>query len=97
MQLPPEKQILSPRGLFEWSCTAGILPSIATRFSGVEDYEAAKVDLSERFAAAKTIPNTQKQHCFIPTPEGMKTKLFSSSSDFEVHRLIKRQQTVANK
>lgn len=97
LQLPPDRQILKPRDLFEWACSSDALPSISKRFSGVDDYEAAKEFLKERFNLAKAIPHTQKQHCFIPSDKGMISKVYSFSADHQCSAILKSNRTLRKK
>lgn len=97
LQLPANRQILTPRDLFEWVCLPGSLPSINKRFSTTQDYNVAKDRLKQRFESVKPIPNTQKHHCFIPTEEAMMIKTYSASEDFEKHKVTKKNIFSAEK
>lgn len=92
LQLAAYRQILTPCDLYGWASMPATLSSIIKRFSGVSDYNAAKELLKERFGNAKSISQIQKQRWFIPTSENMLTKLYSASTDFRVHDIIKKKK-----
>lgn len=91
LKLPPEKQITTPWKFFEWASNPKNLPSVTVKFSPIEDYEATKIQLNERFENTKRIAQTQKIHCIVPRGNGIvESKRFSRSDRSQLCRIIKR-------
>jgi len=64
LQRTYDHQIMTPHQLYEW--VSGNTPTIHFEFCTSEDYKRAEAFLQERFQKSRTIPGTQKLHCFVP-------------------------------
>jgi len=79
LQRTYDHQIMTPHQLYEWA--SDNIPTIHFKFCTSEDYKRAETFLQERFQKSRTIPGTQKLHCFVPlTENSLRTKLYSNSS-----------------
>ena len=79
LQRTYDHQIMTPHQLYEWA--SDNIPKIHFKFCTCDDYKRAETFLQERFQKSKTIPGTQKLHCFVPlTKNTLCTKLYSNSS-----------------
>ena len=79
LQRPYEHQIMTPRQLYEWA--SDNIPGISFAYCTTDDYIKADSFLELRFQQSRTIPGTQKLHCFIPfQKDKLHTKVFSNSS-----------------
>ena len=78
LQRPYEQQIMTPRQLYEWA--SDNISTIVFTYCTTDDYKITESFLDNRFQKSKTIPGTQKLHCFIPlTKNTLHTKVFSNS------------------
>ena len=82
--------ILRARDMFEF-CDEKLTTNI--KFSLIEESEIAAMtkELAPRFAAARTIPGTQKHHQFVPTEIGRLTMHELSRDDGRVVRVVRSQ------
>ena len=65
--------------VYEWA--SDNIPEINFKFCTLDDYKRAEFFLQDRFQRSKTIPGTQKLHCFFPlTNTTLRTKPYSNSS-----------------
>ena len=70
---------MTPRQLYEWA--SDNIPTVVFNYCTTDDYKKAEIFLECRFQQSRTIPGTQKLHCFIPFKIGrFYTKIFSNSS-----------------
>ena len=70
---------MTPRQLYEWA--SDNIPTVVFNYCTTDDYKKAETFLECRFQQSRTIPGTQKLHCFIPFKIGrFYTKIFSNSS-----------------
>jgi len=77
LQRPYDHQIMKPCQLYEWASASTIVSTYCT----TDDYKKAETFLEHRFQQSRTIPGTQKHHCFIPfRKDKLYTKLFSNSN-----------------
>ena len=80
LQRPYDKQILTPRQLYEFGCSE--IPSVNFHYVTVEEYENESVLLSKRFESARTIAGTHKLHSFRPiSANELEIRNFSSSEE----------------
>ncbi|XP_044013077.1 uncharacterized protein LOC122855606 [Aphidius gifuensis] len=66
LQRPTDKQITTPKELYDWANEANRLPNIAVKYSSAETYELEKIAIEESFTKVQKIKNLQKVHCLIP-------------------------------
>ena len=79
LQRAYDHQIMTPYQLYEWA--SNNIPKINFKFCTLDDYKRAELFLQDRFQRSKTIPGTQKLHCFVPlTNTTLRTKPYSNSS-----------------
>ena len=79
LQRAYDHQIITPHQLYEWA--SDNIPKINFKFCTCDDYKRAEAFLQDRFQKSKTIPGTQKLHCFVPlTNTTLCTKPYSNSS-----------------
>ena len=79
LQRPYDHQIMTPRQLYEWASEN--ISAMAFTYCTTDDYKREEIFLHDRFQQSRTIPGTQKLHCFIPlTKNKLHTKMFSYSS-----------------
>ena len=70
---------MTPRQLYEWA--SDNIPGISFAYCTTDDYKKADSFLELRFQQSRTIPGTQKLHCFIPfQKDKLHTKAFSNLS-----------------
>ncbi|XP_038055995.1 uncharacterized protein LOC119727986 [Patiria miniata] len=80
LQRPLDQQIMTPWQLYEFATSQ--IKSIDFAFATTEQYKNETDILRQRFQIARTIPGTQKLHCFCPmSRDKIKVRDFSSSSD----------------
>lgn len=90
LQLSPDRQIITPQGLFEWPSQSNNLPNINVKFSPENMYNEAKVFLEGRFINSKRIPGTQKLHSIIPQLNDiLNVKRFSTSEKYVPYKILK--------
>lgn len=90
LQLPYDRQILTPQDLYKWALEN--LPNINIKFSSQLNYETIKDKLASRFANAMTVPGTQQLHQIIPHVDyTVKVKKYSQSEEFSNHSIVKRR------
>ena len=79
LQRPYDHQIMTPCQLYEWASEN--ISTIVFTYCTTDDYRKAETFLEHRFQQSRTIPGTQKLHCFIPfQKDKLYTKLFSNSN-----------------
>ena len=64
LQRPYDKQILTPRELFDFACSE--IPSVNFHYTTVEEHENESALLSKRFELTRTIAGTHRLHSFRP-------------------------------
>lgn len=90
LQLPPDRQITTPKQLYEWASHASHVPNIIAEFSPAHDYTLASEMLKSRFNQAQPLPGTQKIHCYLPQHNCIVyVKRFSNSPEYASHDIIK--------
>lgn len=93
LQASATHAILTPKALFTWAKKN--LTNIKVYFYTKDEYEQVKQSLEKRFSIAKSIPNIQKSHSFIPTSDKqIVIKRFSNSATeviFPKHDTKKRK------
>lgn len=83
LQASSKNQILTPNTLYQWAKSN--LTDTMIFFSPKSSHEKTACFLQKRFEGAKTVPGTQKYHCFIPTSEmTLILRQFSSSLDYTI-------------
>ena len=65
LQRAKEKQILTPRQLYEFASEEEI-PGITSFYVSSDDIQRNRPFLENRFSLGKTIPGTRSYHCFVP-------------------------------
>lgn len=83
LQRPLDGQITTPRHLFDW-CVEN-LTNCNFAYLTEKDHEEEAELLKIRFTRLRTIPGTQKMHCFVP--DGKKqliVKLYSADTEFVI-------------
>ena len=55
---------MTPRQLYEWA--SDNISTVVFNYCTTDDYKNAETFLECRFQQSRTIPGTQKLHCFIP-------------------------------
>lgn len=86
LQRPYDKQIMTPRQLYEWASEN--ISAMTFAYCTKDDYKHQEIFLRERFQQSRTIPGTQKLHCFIPiTQNKLHAKVFSNSSTMKEERV----------
>lgn len=92
LQRPYESQIMTPRQLFDWAVEA--IPTVTFAFGTIDEHRDTEKLLEERFASSRSIPGTQKLHCFVPVSEhSVVARVFSSSPLFRKARVIGPRST----
>jgi len=80
LQRPYNNQILTPRQLYNFSCSA--IPSVNFYYTTVAEHEYETTLLKERFESTRTIAVTQRLHSFQPISSNkLEVRDFSSSND----------------
>ena len=70
---------MTPCQLFDWA--VGNIERVHFKYCTSDDYRQEEIFLEERLKISRTIPGTQKLHCFIPLSNAkILTKMFSNSS-----------------
>ena len=81
LQRPYEHQMMTPRQLYEWASDNISTVAFNYRTTSTDNYKKAETFLECRFQQSRTIPGTQKFHCFIPFKiDKLYIKVFSNSS-----------------
>lgn len=80
LQLPYDKQILTPLELHEWFMTCGRFKDITFLFSPLADYKKNEKKLKKRFSIKSRVQNLRQQHAIIPDSTGIKYKIYSNST-----------------
>lgn len=95
LQVSATHTILTPKALFTWAKKN--LPNIKVYFYTKDEHEQIKQSLEKRFSIAKSIPDIQKSHSFIPTADkSILTKRYSNSTTgviFPKH-ITKKRKTI---
>ena len=93
LQRAYHSQIMTPCQLFDWAI--GNIERVHFKYCTSDDYRQEEIFLEERLKISRTIPGTQKLHCFIPLSNAkILTKMFSNSSvakEERVTHLIKTE------
>ena len=82
LQRPYDKQILTPRQLYDFSCSE--MPTGNFRYTTVaeHEYEYEATLLNERFESSRTIAGTHRLHPFRPISSSeLEVRAYSSSND----------------
>lgn len=86
LQRPLDDQITSPRHLFDW-CLEN-LTNCNFQFLTEKDHNDEEEFLRQRFVGLRTIPGTQKYHCFVPEGKAkLIAKLYSGDTDFVIENI----------
>lgn len=86
LQRPLDNQITTPQLLFDWCQTN--LKNCNFIYLSEDDHREEDAFLRERFFGLRTIPGTQKYHCFIPEGENkLRVKIFSNDSEFLIENV----------
>ena len=92
LQRPYSSQIMTPRQLFDWAVQN--IEGVHFKYCTIDDYRQEEIFLEERLKISRTIPGTQKLHCFIPLNNAkILTKSFSNSSVAKEERAIHLHKT----
>lgn len=87
LQLPHDKQILTPLELHEWFISCGRFKDITFIFSPVADYKKNERKLNKRFSNKSRVQALRQQHAIIPVSEGIKSKIYSNSTEEQLLKL----------
>lgn len=88
LQKPYEDQIMTPFQLYQWSSSN--ITGISFHYCSLEEYEAEKNSLEERFNNCQTIPGTRRLHYFLPqSQDTVLTKRYSACSTSKIQRVMK--------
>ena len=80
LQRPYDKQILTPRQLYDFSCSE--MPTGNFRYTTVAEHEYEATLLNERFETSRTIAGTHRLHSFRPISSNeLEVRAYSSSND----------------
>jgi len=86
LQRPYDRQILTPRQLFEFGCSE--IPTIKFYYATIAEYDHESNLLSLRFESTRTIPGTHKLHSFRPiSREEVEVRQFSSCEEKRIERV----------
>lgn len=88
--LQNEITIQTPLALILW-CNSNI-ENIKCFFVSSDDISQTEIALGSRFQSSKTLPGTQKIHCFVPVDLFSVTTKFFSSSEQYTNYVIRRQE-----
>lgn len=78
LQRPYNKQIVTPKQLYEWAVLN--IPSVSFKYSTINDYLIEEQNTADRFQQSLTIVGTQKLHSFVPlTKSKIYTKVYPTS------------------
>lgn len=83
LQLPCDKQILTPQALHDWFTESGHFKHINFIFSPVKDYITMEKKLKKRFTNKTRVRNLRLQHAIIPTKNGIQSKIYSNAAEEE--------------
>ena len=77
---------MTPRQLYEWASEN--ISAMAFTYCTTNDYKREEIFLHNQFQQSRTIPGTQKLHCFIPLAKNkLHSKVFSYSSTPKEERI----------
>lgn len=86
LQRPYNKQILTPRQLFEFGCSE--IPTVNFHYTTIEEHENESALLKERFESTRTIAGTHRLHSFRPiSTKELEVRDFSTSDDKRIERV----------
>lgn len=86
LQRPLDGQITTPRHLFDWCCAN--LKNCNFGFLTEHEHNEQADLLKLRFLGLRTIPGTQKMHCFIPQgKKKLKIKHYSADREFLIENI----------
>ena len=92
LQRAYHSQIMTPRQLFDWAVEN--IERVHFKYCTSDDYRQEEIFLEERLKISRTIPGTQKLHCFIPLSNAkILTKIFSNSSVAKEERVTRLSKT----
>ena len=92
LQRPYRSQIMTPCQLFDWAIQS--IKGVQFKYCTIDDYGQEEIFLEERLKISRTIPGTQKLHCFIPLSNTkILTKSFSNSSTAKEERAVHLHKT----
>lgn len=90
LQRPSDRQITTPKELYNWANQPSILPNMAVEFSEEQFYHREKLNIEKRFENVKRIPHLQKIHYVIPERNGsVIVKDYSSSTIHKIYKILK--------
>ena len=92
LQRAYHSQIMTPHQLFDWAIEN--IEKVHFKYCTSDDYRQEEIFLEERLKISRTIPGTQKLHCFIPQSNAkILTKMFSNSSVAKQERVTRLSKT----
>ena len=87
LQLPPDKQILTPISLHNWFTSSGRFKNVNFIYSSKSDYLKNEKKLEKRFENDSRVKDLRKQHCVIPKKNGVECKNYSNAKIVQFDRL----------
>ena len=85
-------QIMTPRQLFDWAIQN--IKGVQIKYRTMDDYGQEEIFLEERLKISRTIPGTQKLHCFKSLSNTkILTRSFSNSSIAKEERAVHLHKT----
>lgn len=90
LQLPFDKQILTPQELHQWFLNTSRLKGITFLFSTIEDYKKNDMKLTKRFKNGSRVKDLRKQHAILPVTNGINSKIFSDATEKTLLELPKK-------
>ena len=92
LQRAYHSQIMTPCQLFDWAVEN--IERVHFKYCTSDDYRQEEIFLEERLKRSRTIPGTQKFHCFIPLSNAkILTKMFSNLSVAKEKRVTRLSKT----
>ena len=81
LQLPHDKQILTPKELHDWFIKSDRFKNIIFIFSLFKDYQKNQRNLNRRFANGARVKDLRKQHAILPAKNVIRSKIYSNSAE----------------
>ena len=92
LQRPYSSQIMTPHQLFDWAIQN--IKGVQIKYRTMDDYGQEEIFLEERLKISRTIPSTQKLHCFKSLSNTkILTRSFSNSSIAKEERAVHLHKT----
>lgn len=89
LQLPHDKQILTPMELHEWFINSNRFKNIKFMFSPIKEYEKNQQTLKSRFSDSRRVVHLRHKHALIAVEIGLKCKDYSNSTKEVLFQLKK--------